>query len=275
MRDRDPVPYDENFFSTYRVDMRGSARSVVPVVLDLVGPESVIDVGCGEGVWLAEFIRLGARTAVGLDGDYIDRSRLVIPEGSFRPTDLSRPFGDSRRYSLVVCLEVAEHLQPEVAGQFVECLVGLGDLVLFSAAIPFQGGTHHVNLRWQHDWAALFAQHGYRAIDAIRPLIWELEEVSFWYRQNLLLYAADSRLEADPGLRRLRDESRGAILSVVHPTLLTLIAGGCPTPDQLDRLTLGDVLPRLPGMVVRALGERLRRWRRTKFPARTEDPRPR
>jgi hypothetical protein len=52
-----------------------------------------------------------------------------------------------------VSLEVAEHLQPKRSASFVADLVALAPAVLFSAAIPGQPGTDHINPRWQDEWA--------------------------------------------------------------------------------------------------------------------------
>ena len=57
----------------------------------------------------------------------------------------------------------------ELGATFVASLARHGDAVLFSAAIPFQGGAGHVNEHWPSYWAADFAVHGFVAVDTIRP----------------------------------------------------------------------------------------------------------
>ena len=235
----------------YEKQSDGSARSaaaIAPVVLDLLpGVQSIVDVGCGVGTFLCEFRSLGVEHVEGVDGAYVDRAMLRIPEKQFRPCDLSQPLRMERRFDLAVSLEVAEHLPPRRARSFVEDLAALSDLILFSAAIPGQGGTHHVNEQWQDYWAGEFETFGYHAIDAIRPRIWDLDEVEPWYRQNTILYANLRGLERHPRLLHNRASSLPA-LCVVHPR--TWMAH--PGPGRLLR-TVGTAIP----IYFRKAGERL------------------
>jgi SAM-dependent methyltransferase len=256
------LPYDDAFYAPYIRSSETSASVVVPRVVALLNPGSVVDVGCGEGIWLSEFARHGATRLLGVDGDHVNRSRLRIPVERFVARDLSKRLDIDEIFDLAVSLEVAEHLPPESAAVFVASLVGLAKAVLFSAAVPYQGGIHHVNLQWQDYWAGLFAAHGYAAVDAIRPAIWQDASVSFWYRQNTLLYVEESYLHARPPLADARKATRQSQLSVVHPELVKFVGKGL-TAEQLDRLNLRHVLPRLPRMIVNAVAHRLARLKRT------------
>lgn len=91
------------------------------------------------GTWLSVFREKGVKDIVGIDGDYVDQNMLHIPEGAFIALDLTQPIKLNREFDLVVSLEVAEHLPIECAETFVETLTSLGAVILFSAAIPFQG----------------------------------------------------------------------------------------------------------------------------------------
>jgi SAM-dependent methyltransferase len=181
--------YTPAFFDELTHGTRESARTVVPVVNELVRPASVLDVGCGTGTWLSEWSRAGVSDVVGIDGDYVDRTVLQVPAGRFTPADLSQPFSLERKFDLVQSLEVAEHLDEACADTFVESLAAHGETILFSAAVPGQGGTHHVNEQWPSYWAEKFAKAGYTAYDVIRPRIWSDPRVVWWYRQNILLFA--------------------------------------------------------------------------------------
>jgi SAM-dependent methyltransferase len=180
-------------------------REVVPVVLKFVRPDTVLDIGCGIGTWLKAFEEHGIIEYIGVDGNYIDRTMLQIPLTKFRSHDLTLPLDLEKKFDLVVSIEVAEHLHPEAADVFVESLVKHGDTILFSAAIPGQGGQHHLNEQWPQYWQAKFEKHGYYFHDLIRPLIWNNDKVDFWYRQNLFL---------------LKQEQPSASLkALVHPRL--------------------------------------------------------
>jgi SAM-dependent methyltransferase len=172
------------------------------MIVSLLQPSSVIDIGCGIGTWLAAFRENGVDDIIGVDGNYVDRSRLLIPETSFIPADISKPFSLERSFDLAVSLEVGEHLPRRTAPTFVKSLCSLAPLVLFSAAVPYQGGDHHVNEQWPSYWRGVFRPHDYTMLDPFRAGIWHDERVEGWYRQNLCLFAHESALESDERLRR-------------------------------------------------------------------------
>src|SRR5688572_21793249 len=137
--------YDEHFFKVVDREGLASARVIVPLVRDLTNCDSVVDVGCGHGAWLKVFQDHGASQVVGCDGAYVDPTQLLIPGNCFRQVDLSRPFNIAGRFDLAVCLEVAEHLPSSMACPLVSALCQAAPIVLFSAAVPGQGGIHHIN----------------------------------------------------------------------------------------------------------------------------------
>lgn len=187
--------YTSAFFDDLARGTKNSAEAVVPVVNDLLRPSSVLDVGCGVGTWLAAWGRAGVSDVIGIDGDYVDRTALELPSDKFVPHDLQQPFSLGRKFDLVQTLEVAEHLDESYADTFVESLTKHGDTIMFSAAVPGQGGTHHVNERWPSYWAEKFAKAGFTAYDVIRPRIWTDPRVISWYRQNILLFARERVFE--------------------------------------------------------------------------------
>ena len=158
-----------------------------------VGPiRSVVDVGCGVGVFLNAFAEAGAERIQGYDAEWVDTARLRIPREAFRAVDLSLPLEDAGRYDLAICLEVAEHLPQGRADSLVRDLTRLAPLVLFSAAIPGQGGDGHIHERWPSYWRGLFESQGFIAHDPIRTAFWDDARMPYWYRQNTLLYAAEA-----------------------------------------------------------------------------------
>lgn len=214
-RERSPsyAAYTETFFQDMGPQSGSSAAAVVPLLCEMLEPSSVVDVGCGTGEWLSEFRRHGVDDLHGCDGPWVDPARLRIDPACFEAVDLSRPPKAGRRFDLVTSLEVGEHLPAASARPFVEYLTELGDAVAFSAAIPAQGGTEHVNEQWPGYWSALFAERGYLAFDLVRPRIWLNSSVEFWYRQNLIVYMAPERAAAFPF------EPTETVLPLVHPEL--------------------------------------------------------
>src|SRR5262245_3511460 len=136
----------------------------------------------------------------------------MIAAERFRETDLSRPFALPRTFDLAVSLEVAEHLPAAAATGFVQSLAKLAPAVLFSAAVPHQGGWQHVNEQWPQYWADLFARDRFFAVDCLRERFWTVADVRWWYAQNMILFLRD-----DHPLWRTYAKPQGALRALVHP----------------------------------------------------------
>jgi len=210
-------PYTEQFYKDHREGSRLSAREIVPLILALIQPKSVIDIGCGVGTWLSVFKELGCKEILGVDGDYVNREMLEIPAERFFAFDLSKPFRLDRQFDLVVSLEVAEHLPDTCAEVFVDSLTRLGPVILFSAAIPFQGGNHHVNEQWPDYWAQFFQEKDFLVIDAIRKQIWSNNNVEYCYAQNILVFARQDYVASHALLNKEAANTAHSQLSIVHP----------------------------------------------------------
>ncbi|MDB2407826.1 class I SAM-dependent methyltransferase [Jannaschia sp.] len=184
--------YDTAFYAAQSDGSFVAATHIVPLLQDLLAVGSVCDVGCGAGTWLKVWEDRGVTDILGLEGGHVEDAfraapaRLVKVDLAKRATPLVDLTG--RRFDLVTSLEVAEHLPYRRAASFVEDLCTLSDTVVFSAAIPGQGGKGHLNEQWQSWWAKHFNDQGYGAQDTIRPRIWGQNAIRYWYRQNLLVF---------------------------------------------------------------------------------------
>lgn len=187
-----------------------AAKEIVPKIIELIHPTSVVDIGCGIGTWLSVFEDFGVKDVLGIDGDYVNRTLLHIEEKKFISSDLTKPLKLDRKFDLAICLEVAEHLPEESANTFVENLVSLSDIILFSAAIPDQGGQNHINEQWPVYWQEKFKEHKFELHDFIRSDIWLNKNVDWWYKQNMLLVLKESS-------QIFLNKSN--ILPVIHPEL--------------------------------------------------------
>ena len=187
-------PYDQTFFDRLVDRSLASARAVVPTVLKPLPITSVVDFGCGRGAWLKAFLENGVETVLGLDGDYVDTDRLLIDADQFRGVDLRRPIALDRCFDLALCLEVAEHLPARSASTLIKSLAAAAPVVLFSAALPGQGGISHINEQWPLYWERLFAGVGMRKFDVVRPLTWNNSSIDLYYRQNIYIF---SRINID------------------------------------------------------------------------------
>jgi SAM-dependent methyltransferase len=180
------MAYDNSFFDIIRPGCIKSAEVVVPRVIEKLGPiKTVIDVGCGEGWWANEFKKYGAE-ATGIDNDGFNSPSRAELDYWHQVDMLYGNVWFTGPYDLAICLEVVEHL-PEHLGQgLIEALCNASDNILFSAAIPMQGGTGHINEQWPNYWIHKFNDLGYYA----RPFgfeFWGNPDVEPWYQQNMYL----------------------------------------------------------------------------------------
>jgi len=243
-----PPAYASRYYESLKEDSAVSARAVVPRILALFPAATVVDVGCGSGTWAAEYLKAGC-DAVGVDGPFVREEQLVIPRERFRRHDLTEPLQLERRFDVVNCLEVAEHLPESRADGFVGDLCALGDVVLFSAAVPGQGGTHHVNEQWPTYWLPKFQACGFRALDCLRPQLWGDERVAWWYVQNLFALVRESRLGDFPAAR---EAARPWPSDLVHPRAYVRAT----VPSQMSPRMLREVcraLPYFPSKLWRSL----------------------
>jgi len=233
--------YPQGFYDDRRAHTAHAARVVLGLVFPHLSPARVVDVGCGTGTWLAAALELGAAHAEGIEGEWVGPDMLDDRRIAFAARDLELPFSFARRFDLALSLEVAEHLSPARAGGFVADLVAAAPAVLFSAAVPGQGGVNHVNEQWQSFWAERFAAHGHAPYDIVRPAVWADDAIPAWYRQNVVLYLAEDHPAAGR-LPRAKIEN----LDIVHPRFWEranrelAYAGALPESEVLARRARGE-----------------------------------
>jgi SAM-dependent methyltransferase len=159
-------------------------------VLEMWRPTSVLDVGCGTGKVIDYLLAKGIADVFGIEGsraaiDASNRPELV------REVDLAVPVDLKRRFDLVYSLEVAEHIHPKAADEFVQTLVRHGDRILLSAARPGQGGLGHLNEQESAYWVEKLRHHGFGFDEeATRAL----KDVRDQHYENLMVFVRSWRL---------------------------------------------------------------------------------
>lgn len=244
--------YNESYYQDLIANSSESAARIIPFITELIAPKSVVDVGCGVGVWLSFFRKRGVEDILGIDGPWVNEKYLQIPKDKFLVHDLKTPLIINRKFDLVISLEVAEHLPQESAGNFVTSITGLGPVILFSAAIPMQGGILHINEQWPDYWIRLFESKGYSASNVIREKIWDID-VSPIYSQNLLLFVEEKHLAKMPALKQECGKIPVSHFCVVHPKFYLY---------RIDpkNMHLKDIVLALPALMKKFIKEKLDRF---------------
>jgi 2-polyprenyl-3-methyl-5-hydroxy-6-metoxy-1,4-benzoquinol methylase len=183
--------YSSLFFDFVESSSSKSAAKFLSLIDFGFEPKSILDVGCARGSWLAQW-KLKGLEIYGLDGNYLDISTLLIKPEEFSALDISLPFNLKRKFDIVECLEVAEHINESSADDLIKNLVTHSDIVLFSAAQPGQGGENHVNEKPIRYWAEKFIDYGFLAYDYPRAVISSQKDIEPWYRYNMMLFANNS-----------------------------------------------------------------------------------
>lgn len=158
--------YDRLYFETYQggpyernsrwLTMFGALADAI--VRDF-RPQTVLDVGCAKG-FLVEALRDRGVEAYGRDvSEYaIDSARSDVRAYCELASIMDPP---QRRYDLVVCMEVVEHLPAEQAETAVANLCAAADDVFFSSTPDAFEQRTHLNVQPPEYWASLFARAGF------------------------------------------------------------------------------------------------------------------
>lgn len=195
--------YDGVFFQRVSQGARPTARFVLPLVRDWIRPASVADFGCGAGVWLQVWRELGVEDLAGVESE----PPLQPVPHAWKTGDLTQPLDLGRQVDLVQCLEVGEHLPAAAAATLVATLTRHAPVVLFSAALPGQGGWRHINERPPAYWRDLFAARGFVLFDCLRRRLIGRTSVRLSTVHNTFIYACEKawhRLPPQPTAVRAR-----------------------------------------------------------------------
>jgi hypothetical protein len=238
--------YDFEWHKSHGAKTTSSAEIIIGLLSSFIEMNAVLDIGCGDGRWLSVCRAKGATAISGVDGPWTDPAQLLIPPDSVTIKELSNAFDLQRRYDLAISLEVAEHVGSQYSGVFVDNLVRHSDVILFGAAIPYQGGFRHINEQWQSYWATLFAARGYVAYDPLRNALWHDSNVHYWYKQNIILYVNEKNTGASDRVRQyIKDQGIQQMpLDIVHPEKYEAIA-------SYNEIAFKPLIRRLPEQTMR------------------------
>ncbi len=228
-------PYTEKFFADTEEATANTATLFHNLLTKFFHPNSIVDVGCATGLFLSKFKN---KEILGIDGRWVSTDALLISKDKFLIADLSRELPHiTHKFDIALCLETAEHLPEKSADKLVAFLCGLSDKVIFSAAIPHQRGTDHLNEQWQTYWRKKFGSHEYHCVDCIRPALWNSKAATS-YKQNTFLYTTHPQQ-----FRKFEHP----ILDIVHPDYWE----DRSNPKKIPIALILDVFPYLPKRLIR------------------------
>jgi len=181
-----PVSYNSEFYKELRHTSSKSAIVLAEFILREFKPKSVVDFGCGTGELLKALELMGEVDCLGIEGPWIKQAskcyhRIVVK-------DLREVVALEKTYDVAVCLEVGEHLEGLYSRNLIATLTNSADIIVFSAAIPGQNGTEHINLQFPEYWAKLFWERGFSLWLDPRSKFYENYDLAAWYQQNTLVY---------------------------------------------------------------------------------------
>jgi 2-polyprenyl-3-methyl-5-hydroxy-6-metoxy-1,4-benzoquinol methylase len=161
------------------------------VLWDIYKPVSIADVGCGPGVYLKCFRDLGVKTTLGIEGSE-SAIKLALTKNIIKH-DLRLPFSTTKLFSLVLCIEVAEHLDESSSNVLLQTIANLcdhGSHLIFTAARPGQLGLHHLNLQPRSYWIEKLQNLGFELSEKDTAKIVRLFQPKFmlWVKKNLMCF---------------------------------------------------------------------------------------
>ena len=185
--------YNNKFFKNTIKYEADSAAEFVEVVLKYYNPKSIVDIGCGVGIYLKEFNKKGIEDLLGVDGSPAARVDFLLSPEKLIIFDLAKKYNFAKKYDLALCLEVAEHLREEDANTLVETIIGASDNIIFSAAVPGQGprSIGHINEQPPEYWIEKFADRKYNYLkERTENMRKEMKArgVVWWIVNNLMVF---------------------------------------------------------------------------------------
>lgn len=183
--------YDEKFFKNTLKLEEPSAKAAVQIINNRFKPKSIIDIGCGIGIYLKEFEYLGVEIT-GFDGAPEAVKNSLVGD-KIKLHDLSRPLRLDSKFDLCLCVEVAEHLPKAYEDTLLNTLIRLSNTIIFSAATPGQGDESigHINEQPHEYWINKFHGLGFAyqkyLTDDIRAEMAE-KKVVWWIAKNIMVF---------------------------------------------------------------------------------------
>lgn len=228
-----PNQYDNVFFDDAYDTSYRSAIEMLGFLDKALSFKSVIDIGAGVGAWSRAAIELN-KSVLSIDGNWVQDIPNKFDKLKYSFQNLNDSLVVDTHYDLAICLEVAEHLEPQRSQGLISDLCRLAPVVMFGAALPRQGGAGHINCRPHSFWIDLFKNNDYKALDLFRPRFWYDGNVGPWYAQNTYLFVKSDRVTEFPNF------IQPSLVNVYHPKVV-LDSPMCLQDHQNRQVDPGEI----------------------------------
>jgi len=183
--------YDRRFFKNTIALESSSAKAVVNILIKHFHPKSVIDIGCGPGIYLKEFASKSVKV-IGYDGSPAAKKESGVAK-KIKIHDLCQPLPLKKQFDLCLCFEVAEHLPASCAPTLINTLTKASPLIVFTAATPGQGprSIGHINEQPQAYWIKKFRAKNFQLNRKLTAKIrkeMKAKKVVWWITKNLMIF---------------------------------------------------------------------------------------
>jgi len=150
------MPRYKNFVDVWGEHEKHCADLLGFWLFSAFSPKSVVDIGCGSGVYLNLLADLGVEV-MGVDGE--DNAVKLLGD-KLKVFDLRNKLDLGRKFDAAICIEVIEHIDKEFEQVVISNIASHADVILFSGAKPNQVGENHINCNTKEYWISLFEKEG-------------------------------------------------------------------------------------------------------------------
>lgn len=187
--------YDDKFFRENVKISGDNSKECVDVILEFFKPNSVVDFGCGPGVYLKEFEKKGIKI-LGIDGSIYAKNNSVINKEKIIIKDFRKEINLNKKFDMAICFEVAEHMEKKFSNMLVKNITKCMDIIIFTAAKIGQGGMDHINEQTPEFWMNIFNKNGFRFEKKISEEMkkrMKEKNVVWWIPENLMVFKRINR----------------------------------------------------------------------------------